>query len=72
MEDQANYGKLKRQKKEFQFENGKAIIFEYDSNEIEEEAFAQALENANSENPKNMKEFLIQFYHVLELSKRFN
>jgi hypothetical protein len=69
MEDQANYGKEQKLKKEIQFEKGKAIIFEYDCTQMEEEAFAQALENAKKANPKTMKEFLYALHQVFQSSK---
>jgi hypothetical protein len=65
MEDRASYGKERRLKKEITFENGKAIIFEYDCTQMEEEAFAQALENAQKSHPKTMKEFLYSLHKVL-------
>jgi hypothetical protein len=66
MEDQPHYGKSKRLKKKIEFENGKAIYFEYDCSEMEEEAFAEALEKANQTNPRTMKDFLNALHNIFQ------
>jgi hypothetical protein len=66
MEDTPNYGKRKKLKKEIQFEEGKSLIFEYDSSEMEEEAFARALEEAQRTKPKSMKEFLFALHNIFK------
>jgi hypothetical protein len=63
MENQARYGNSKRFEKEIQFEKGKSIIYKYDCSEMEEEAFAQALEKAKKSNPKTMKNFLYALHN---------